>query len=144
RARHHRGAGVKFSVLEIQLFERGVHLRMPFRFGIVTLTQAPQAFVRARVRLENGVEGEGAAAELRAPKWFDKNPALSNEANFEQLRTALRLAREGYLAAGANTGFGHFMAHYRPQIAAGAKHGLNRLTACFGPALIDRALLDAL
>ena len=36
------------------------------------------------------------------------------------------------------------MAHYRPQIAAGAKHGLNRLTACFGPALIDRALLDAL
>ncbi len=117
---------------------------MPFRFGVVTLTQAPQAFARARIRLENGNEAAGAAAELLAPKWFDKNPALSNEENFEQLRRALRIAREAYLAAGADTAFGHFIHNYEHQIAAGAKLGLNSLTACFGPALIDRALLDAL
>ena len=134
---------MRFAALRIDLFERDVRLRMPFRFGVVTMTQAPQAFVRARVRLENGVEGEGAAAELLAPKWFDKNPALSNEQNFDQLRASLALAREAYLAGGANTGYGHYIAHYRSHITAAARRGLNRLSACFGPALLDRALLDA-
>ena len=36
-----------------------------------------------------------------APKWFDKNLALSNEDNFDQLRDVLRLAREAYLADAA-------------------------------------------
>jgi hypothetical protein len=135
---------MKFSVVALDFFEREVRLRLPFRFGVVTLREAPQAFVRARVRLENGAECAGAAAELLAPKWFDKHPALSNEQNFGQLRSSLRLAREAYLDGGVNTAYGHFMAHYRNQIAAAARRGLNRLTACFGPALIDRALLDAL
>lgn len=135
---------MKFSIREIELFERDVRLRMPFRFGIVTLTEAPQAFARVRIRLENGAEAEGAAAELLAPKWFDKNPDLSNEDNFDQLRSALALARGAYLAGGGNTAFGHFQASYRGQIERAADKGLNALVACFGPALIDRALLDAL
>ncbi|MBI2753846.1 MAG: mandelate racemase [Betaproteobacteria bacterium] len=117
---------------------------MPFRFGVVTLTESPQAFVRARIRLEDGRESEGAAAELLAPKWFDKNPALSNEENYEQLRLALALASVAYLAGDANSAFGHWRAHYRSQIDAGAKRGLNSLVACYGPALVDRAVLDAL
>ena len=55
---------MRFSVREILFFERDVRLRMPFRFGIVTLTQAPQAFVRARIALADGRESWGAAAEL--------------------------------------------------------------------------------
>jgi len=135
---------VKFSIREISLYERDVRLRMPFRFGVVTLTQAPQAFVRARVRLADGKEAEGGAAELLAPKWFDKDPSLSNEQNFEQLRASLRLAREAYLASGENTAFGHSIDIYGPQIALAATQGLNSLVACYGPALIDRAVLDAL
>ena len=135
---------MKFSIREISFLERDVRLRLPFRFGVVTLTEAPQAFVRARIRLENGKESEGAAAELLAPKWFDKDPSLTNEQNFDQLRASLALAREAYLASGDNTAFGHWIEAYAPQIALGAMQGLNSLTACFGPALIDRALLDAL
>ena len=134
----------RFRVAAIELFERDVRLRMPFRFGVVTLTESPQAFVRARIRLEDGRESEGAAAELLAPKWFDKNPALTNEDNYGQLRLALALARDAYLAGATNTAFGHWRTHYRPQIDAGAKHGLNSLVACYGPALVDRAVLDAL
>ena len=115
---------MKFSIQEIAVYERQVRLRMPFRFGIVTLTEAPQAFVRARIRLENGREAEGGAAELLAPKWFDKDPALTNEQNFGQLRASLALAREAYLAAGANTAFGHFIGAYEPQIAARHTVGL--------------------
>lgn len=124
---------VRFSVESVDFFERDVHLRMPFRFGVVTLTAAPQAFVRARIRLENGVESEGAAAEMLVPKWFDKDPALSNGQNFDQLRDSLRTARDAYLCGGADTAWGHFRAHYRPGLVAG-----------FGPAQLDRALLDAL
>src|SRR5918996_3279169 len=122
---------MKFSIRQIDLFERDVRLRMPFRFGIVTLTESPQAFARVRIRLENGKESEGAAAELLAPKWFDKNPALSNEENFEQLRNSMRAARELYLDAGLNTAFGHS----RPTVG---------LVENYGSALLHRALLDAL
>jgi hypothetical protein len=135
---------VRFSIREISFFEREVRLRLPFRFGVVTLTSAPQAFVRARIALEDGKEAEGAAAEMLVPKWFDKDPRLSNEQNIEQLRASLALARDAYLAAGENTAFGHWIGNYGPQIAIGATQGLNSLTACYGPALIDRALLDAL
>ncbi|MGP1678255.1 MAG: enolase C-terminal domain-like protein [Burkholderiales bacterium] len=134
-----------FGVAEIALFERDVKLRMPFRFGVVTLTESPQAFARVRIELEDGRSGWGMAAELLAPKWFDKNMGLSNEDNYAQLRLALALAREAYLGDRAQrSAFGHFAAHYRSQIEAGARRGLNPLVAGYGPALIDRALLDAL
>ncbi len=120
-------------------------MRLPFRFGVVTLTEAPQVFVRARIELLDGSSHWGAAAELLAPKWFDKNLALSNEENFEQLRLALVLATDAYTdRAGPRTAFGHFAAHYDQQIAAGAACGLNPLIASFGPAQIDRAVLDAM
>ncbi len=134
----------RFVVEGIDLFERDVALRMPFRFGVVTLTAAPQAFVRARARLADGTAGEGMAAELLAPKWFDKNPRYSNDDNFDQLRAALRLARGLYLDGAADTAFGHVARHYREQLEAGARRGLIPLVANYGPALIDRAVLDAL
>ncbi len=133
-----------FLVVAVELYERPVKLRMPFRFGVVTLTAAPQAFARARIRLEDGREGWGAGAEILAPKWFDKDLALSNEDNFDQLRLALALAREAYLDGSARSAFGHFAAHYREVIEAGARHALNPLVASFGPAQLDRAILDAL
>lgn len=137
-------AAPTFTIEAIEFYERDVRLRMPFRFGVVTLTEAPQAFVHVRIRLADGTAGEGMAAELLAPKWFDKNPALSNEDNFDQLRAALTLARSLYLDGEARGAFGHFAAHYRAQVEQGAAQGLNPLVANYGPALVDKAVLDAL
>src|SRR6201984_2274043 len=89
-----------FTVREVCLYEREVRLRLPFRFGVVTLTEAPQVFVRARIELPNGSSHWGAAAELLAPKWFDKNLALSNEDNFEQLRLAVMLSTAAHNGSG--------------------------------------------
>lgn len=134
-----------FRVAEIELYERPVKLRMPFRFGVVTLREAPQAFARARIELPDGRGGWGAAAELMAPKWFDKNLQLSNEDNFDQLRRVLRMAREAYLSdASPATAFGHFARHFDAHQAAAAREGFNPLLASYGPALLDRAVLDAL
>jgi L-alanine-DL-glutamate epimerase-like enolase superfamily enzyme len=135
----------RLRVSEVRLLEGDVRLRLPFRFGVVTLTEATQAFVRARITLEDGRSGWGAAAEMLAPKWFDKNPALSNEQNAEQLRESLRIARglytEGRLA---RTAFRLFADNYHFQIAQCRRQDLNPLVASYGPALLDRAVLDAL
>ncbi len=134
----------RLAIEAVDLGERDVRLRMPFRFGVVPLTAAPQAFARVRIRLADGRRADGMAAEMLAPKWFDKNPALSNEDNFDQLRTALSVARGLYLAGGEDTAFGHFERHYRPQVERCGARGLNPLVAGFGPALLDRAIVDAL
>ena len=39
----------RMRLMESSFYERPVKLRLPFRFGVVTLTEAPQAFVRVRV-----------------------------------------------------------------------------------------------
>lgn len=135
----------RLRVREVALHERPVRLRLPFRFGVVTLTECPQAFAHVRIELADGRSTWGGAAELMAPKWFDKNLALSNDDNFDQLRSVLRLARDAYLAdASADTGFGHFARHHDAHQAACAARGLNPLLASYGPALLDRAIFDAL
>ena len=134
-----------FSVVAIELFERPVVLRLPFRFGVVTLTACPQAFVRATIRMGDGREQAGAAAEMMAPKWFDKNLGLSNDDNFDQLRAVLAMAREAYLGdAAPASAFGHFARHYEAHQSAAGARGFNPLLANYGPALVDRAVLDAL
>jgi len=127
-------------VREVALFERPVTLRLPFRFGAATVTRCTQAFVRVGLEV-GGRRFEGASAELMVPKWFDKSPELTHEQNFEQLREALRGAREAYAAAGAAA------SPWQLSQAAGdaaidtlVARGLPRLAAQFGPALLDKAV----
>ena len=134
-----------FRIAEIELLEIPVVLRMPFRFGVVTLRKCFQAFVRARIVMPNGQSHWGASAEMIVPKWFDKNIHLSDEDNFEQERHVLRLAKAAYLADGSpDTAFGHFARHHEAHLLTCAAENLNPLLANYGPALIDRALIDAL
>lgn len=128
---------------EIRLLERPVQFRLPFRFGVVTLTEAPQAFARVRVRLESGQEAWGCAAEVMAPKWFDKDAALSNEQNIDQLRRSLHNAAERYLTPQWHTPFGHFENAYPEVLAHDSADAHNPLLASFGQAVLDRAILDA-
>jgi hypothetical protein len=134
----------RLDLIAASFHERPVGLRLPFRFGIVTLTQAPQIFVRVRVRRSDGREGEGVAAELLVPKWFDKSPELSNEDNFKQLRRSAAIARRHLMAAGTQTPFALSAVAELPHRAACAADGLNGLVASFGLALLERAIIDAL
>jgi hypothetical protein len=142
------GGAPRFRNTPLELFEAPVRLRMPFRFGVVTLTHCQQAWVRAHIEGPGGLRGTGAAAELLSPKWFDKNPALSNEQNLDQLRDVLHMAVQAYTAdpskAGSTTAFGHFARHHDAHLQAAAARGHNPLLSAYGPALIDRAVLDAL
>ena len=134
-----------FRIADIELLETPVVLRMPFRFGIVTLRKCFQAFVRVRIETADGQSTWGATAEMIAPKWFDKNPDLTDEENFEQERDVLRIAKQAYLSdTSADTAFGHFIRHHDAHLKACAAKGYNPLLASYGNALIDKAVLDAL
>ena len=135
---------IQLSVRDVQLYERDVTLRMPFRFGVVTLRECPQVFARVRIQLSDGREGWGHSAEVLAPKWFDKNLELSNEDNFDQLRNALTTAATLYQGSAPATAFGMFRGNYDEQVRICGERGDGSLVACYGPAVLDRAILDAL
>ncbi len=134
---------ISLRLRHVELFERPVTLRLPFRFGAATVTRCPQAFVRVEAEV-GGRTIVGATAELMVPKWFDKSPGLTHEQNFEQLREALRIAREAYTAGGdAATPWMLSSTQGAAAIAQGVAFGLPRLAAQFGPALLDKAVADA-
>ena len=133
----------KVKVLGVEAFEQPFTLRLPFRFGVITVTEGIQAFLRVHVRLDDGREGFGYAAEMLAAKWFDKNPALTDAQNQHQLRCSIELATEAYCAAPPSTAFDLFADNYRHQIRAGRELGLPPLVASYGNALIDRGVIDA-
>jgi hypothetical protein len=134
---------VPLRLRSVELYERAVTLRLPFRFGAATVTQCPQAFVRVVAEAE-GQTFVGASAELMVPKWFDKNPALTHEQNFEQLRHALRTARGTYLDARANLSPWALSVHAgEGAITSAVGAGLPRLAAQFGAAQLDKAVADA-
>ena len=135
---------IALRVRSIEWFERQVPFRIPFRFGAATVTGAPQLFLHAEIEADNG-RCLGATAELMVPKWFNKDPALTPDETVAQLRRALTLARELYLRrATYDTAFGHHAAHHDAALAACAQEGIPALAAAFGPAQIDKAILDAL
>ncbi|XWN29585.1 MAG: mandelate racemase [Devosia sp.] len=133
-----------FTLTDVAFYERDVVFRMPFKFGVVTLTAAPQTFVSVQLTFADGTIAQGLTAEILAPKWFDKSPDLTNEDNFDQLRRAVAMAAKAYGAVGTGTAFG-LHAAAAPAIEAAAKAaGLPPLVASFGAAQMDKAILDAL
>ncbi|MBL8706073.1 MAG: mandelate racemase [Rhodospirillales bacterium] len=137
-------AAPRLKLVSVERFERDVKLRLPFRFGVITVTEATQAVIRATIEVEGGKTATGVAAETLAAKWFDKNLALSDDQNLDQLRQALDVAIAVYQGQGAQTAFGLFADSYIEQMSRGMALGLNPLVASYGPALLDRAIIDAL
>jgi L-alanine-DL-glutamate epimerase-like enolase superfamily enzyme len=133
-----------FKITEVQLLERAVSFRPPFGVGSTPLSTCPEAFVRVRIESASGEHAWGAAADMMLPKWFDKSPKRSDESNIADLRTSLAVAQQNYLSnKTARSAYGHFAAYYESQLAAGALLGLRPLAANFGPAMLDRAVIDA-
>jgi hypothetical protein len=135
----------RIAVRDISFFERPVRFMHPFRFGAVTINAATQVFVRVEIDVEGNGTSVGASAELMAPKWFDKRPHLSSDETVAQLRRSLVVARDLYLSPdGLETAFGLHASRVAAQVAACAKEDIPPLAAAFGPAEIDKAVLDAL
>jgi hypothetical protein len=135
----------RIAVRDIAFFERPVQFLRPFRFGAVVINAAPQAFVRVEIEVEGKGISSGASAEMLVPKWFDKRPHLSPGQTVAELRRALMIARDLYLnRSGFETAFGLHARRIAAQVEACAKEDIPPLAAAYGPAEIDKAILDAL
>src|SRR5258705_2964745 len=135
----------RLAVRDIAFFERPVPFTKPFRFGAVVINASAQAFVRVEVEVEGKGTSVGASAELMASKWFDKRAHLSPQQTVGELRRSLAIARDLYLSrSGFDTAFGIHAARIAAQVEACAREDPPQLAAAFGPAEIDKAILDAL
>jgi hypothetical protein len=135
----------RLKLRDIAFFERPTQFARPFRFGAITINATPQLFVRAEIEVEGRGVAVGASAELLVPKWFDKRPELSPAQTVDGLRRSLEIARGLYLArTGFLTAFDLHASCIGAQIATCAKKNIPALAAAYGPAEIDKAILDAL
>lgn len=134
----------RVKVLGVEAFEQPFRLRWPVRAGAATLRDGVQAWLRVQLRLDDGREGFGYAAEALAAKWFDPDPLLSDEDNRHQLRRSIEIAVDAYRLAPPSSAFELFADNHRHQLRAGRESGLPPLAAGYGAALLDRAVLDAI
>ena len=135
----------KLVVRSIDFAERPVRFKMPFRFGAVTVDGAPQVFVHIAIEVEGCGRSVGATAELLVPKWFNKDPALTPDETVEQLRRSLDIARQLYLLEPRwDTAFALSASRAEAQLSDCRREGIPELAAAFGPAELDKAILDAL
>ena len=136
---------LRLAVRDIAFFERPISFARPFRFGAVVIEAAFQAFVRVEIEVEGKGISVGASAEMLAPKWFDKRAELTSEQTVAKQRRSLMVAREIYLAqSGFETAFALHGRCLKAQFEACAREDIMPLAAAFGPAEIDKAILDAL
>lgn len=133
--------------MQIKIHDCDIHLtglrtRMPFKYGIATMTQMPMAFVRARVEVERKLF-TGVAADLLPPKWFTKDPARPLNEEVREMLAVIEQAQA--LAAGlkGSSAFDVWRQLYDAQRAAGQAQKLPPLLTNFGVSLVERALIEA-
>jgi hypothetical protein len=127
-----------FRVRDVEVFLRRVRTRMPFRYGKAEVTGQPYAHLR--VRLDPAVTGVSAAA--LPPLWFDKRPGLTHEQTIRELLRSIALAAGVYRGASPASAAGLHRECEPEARRLCAAEGMNDLTAGFGVALLDAAILD--
>src|SRR5262245_19494642 len=122
-------------VLELQT-------RMPFKYGIATITRAPHAFVRLEVDID-GVANVGLAADLLPPKGFTKNPDRSLDDEVAEMANVIEHAMAAAVGLHGDSPFALWRQVWASQAEWGRQHGLAPLLMHFGTSLVERALIEA-
>ena len=135
----------RICIKDIHFYMRNVRTRMPFKYGVATLTSVPILHVLLDGELEDGTPASGCAADILPPKWFDKDPAKDYARNVKDLLFVAQAAATAYAEAAKRprTVFAIWRDGYGETLAAGDEQQLNHLTASHGSSLMERALIDA-
>ena len=136
---------MKFTLTPFELFTLQTRLRFPFRYGIASMTEVPQLFMRTAVTA-NGRTQSGLSAEGLPPKWFTKNPETTFEQDLPEMLDVISHATAA-AAAIARTPIGFFdlwRELEREQSSWAATRGIAPLLAHLGVSLVERAVLEGL
>jgi hypothetical protein len=125
-----------------ELFRIELTLRMPFRYGIATLTALPHAILRATFDID-GTTHAGFAADNLPPKWFTKDPARAPADEIAEMFDVIRAAVAQAKPIRAETLFAFWRELYAAQSAWAAPRKTPPLLAHFGTSFVERALFDA-
>lgn len=133
---------MKLRVREVELRRRFAPYRMPFHVAGISITGGMQVYARLRAEDEAGRSAWGVAAETPAPIWFDKSRDLAlveADINESLYRTAGLYLDERV----PRSAFDLFALAYPAQLAWSRQRKVPETIGSFGPALLDRAVLDA-
>ncbi|WBU51863.1 enolase C-terminal domain-like protein [Paracoccus sp. SCSIO 75233] len=131
---------ISLSVLDVQISERPVTMRLPFQFGSTEVRETAEAYCTLRAVI-GGREVSGYAAQLMVPRWFDKRPELSNADTIDELRHTVASAAR--LITGQSGSVAELSVGLRQAVIDDLPADVPALAAGFGPALIEMALIDA-
>ncbi len=134
---------MRLRVRATSLFVNELSTRLPFRYGIATLTRVPHLFVRVELEVDGRVVA-GLAADNLVPKWFTKNPATTFAGDLAEIFEVIRHACADAAAAGARaTVFALWQAIHAAQEKWATARGHPPLLWGFGVSLVERAIIDA-
>ena len=136
---------MKFTLRPFDLFVLPTRTRFPFRYGIASMTDVPQVFVRTQI-LAGGRSQAGLAAEGLPPKWFTKDPSTTFPQDLPEMLATIRHATTAAaeIARTPVTFFDLWRELDRQQSAWAAARAMPPLLAHLGVSLVERAVLDAL
>ena len=133
---------VNIRVCEGDLHLHNLHTRMPFKYGIATMTHMPMAFVRVALEVD-GRTTLGVAADLLPPKWFTKDPAREVLDEIHEMLDVIETALETAEGLSAPSVFDLWQHLYDSQTAWATAESKPPLLAHFGTSLVERAVMDA-
>ncbi|MBW7893767.1 MAG: hypothetical protein H3C27_01535 [Opitutaceae bacterium] len=125
-----------------ELFRHQLKARMPFRYGIATMTEVPHVVLRLTFDFGGNAQ-TGVAADHLPPKWFTKDPQRDPLEEIDEMLLVIRNAVQHARGISAATPFAFWRALYDAQAAWATKQNLPPLLAQFGVTLVERALIDA-
>ena len=130
-------------ILTTDLHILNLHNRLPFRYGIATMTAVPHLFLRVLLEVDGQTQW-GMAADSLAPKWFTKNPQSSFRQEIDDMLVVIRTACDYAQNAGKQaTVFDLWQSIYQQQKAWAESTPHPPLLWGFGVSLVERALIDA-
>jgi hypothetical protein len=117
--------------------------RMPFRYGIATVTALPHLFVRLDLEVDDQVQ-VGVSADHLPPKWFTKDPHTSYEQDLTEMIAVIESACGLALEVTADSPFDLWKQIYAQQEQwASTRQNCPPLLWNFGVTLVERAVIDA-
>lgn len=130
-------------VVETSLHQFTLRTRLPFRYGIATLTECPHLLCRVTLEVD-GKPFTGIAADNLPPKWFTKDPSQSYADEVAQMHSVIRAACAFAEQAGeAATVFDLWKRIDEEQSRWGKEKNLPPLLSGFGTSLVERAMIEA-
>ena len=131
------------SVINTAQYIHNLSTRMPFHYGIASMTAVPHLFLVVECEIDGQVQS-GIAADSLIPKWFTKDPTTAYKDEITDMFAVIQAACQFVKDAGRVTSvFELWQATYTKQEAWAKERDYPPLLLSFGLSLVERAIIDA-